>query len=211
MKSSYKFWIFILLIIMTGAVLTKIIPLEPKEFQTWISQKGAIAPVIFVTILSLSIIITQIPNIPIALAGGAIFGPTTGTILLLISGIIGSTICFMIGRYFKEYILSKIGPEYEFLKTASTKKIAWIIFTTRLIPFMPFDIISYASGITSIKFRHYFTATLIGIIPMTIIFAKTGNMLIKGAIWPYMGLGIVLVLTVAIPLLFGRKMKRLLE
>ncbi len=211
MKKSYKFWTFILILIILGAVLTRIIPLQPEEFQKWVLQKGAIAPIIFVTILSLSIIITQIPNIPVALAGGAIFGPVLGTILLLISGIIGSTICFIIGRYFKEYVLSKIGPEYEFLKTASSKKMAWIIFTTRLLPFLPFDIISYASGITSIKFRHYFIATLTGMIPMTIIFAKTGNMLTKGAIWPYIGTGIILILTIALPLLLGRKIKKMLE
>src|SRR3989338_8191785 len=149
MSRSSLFWVFIVLLVLLGLLFSWLVPLHPDTLAVWFRSLGWFAPILFVLILTFAIVVSQIPNIPIAFAGGAIFGTVNASVLLLISGCIGSTICFFIGRYFQGFVLSKIGTDYSFIRSASSKKIAWIVFISRLFYFFPFDIISYVSGLTS--------------------------------------------------------------
>ena len=55
------------------------------------------------------------------------------------------------------------------------------ILSARLLPFMSFDIVSYAAGLTSMSFGSFFVATGIGQLPATIIYSYVGSMLTGGA------------------------------
>lgn len=49
-----------------------------------------------------------------------------------------------------------------------------IVFLLRLVPLVPFDIISYSAGFSSIRFRDFISATLVGIIPGVVVYANIG-------------------------------------
>ncbi|MGQ7113541.1 TVP38/TMEM64 family protein, partial [Escherichia sp. TWPC-MK] len=68
----------------------------------------------------------------------------------------------------------------------------------RLLPFVPFDPISYAAGLTSIRFRSFFIATGLGQLPATIVYSWAGSMLTGGTFWFVTGLFILFALTVVI-------------
>ena len=55
------------------------------------------------------------------------------------------------------------------------------ILIARLLPFISFDIVSYAAGLTSMSFGSFFVATGIGQLPATIIYSYVGGMLTGGA------------------------------
>ena len=55
------------------------------------------------------------------------------------------------------------------------------ILIARLLPFISFDIVSYAAGLTSMSFGSFFIATGIGQLPATIIYSYVGGMLTGGA------------------------------
>ncbi len=69
---------------------------------------------------------------------------------------------------------------------------------TWLLPFVPFDPISYAAGLTSIRFRSFFIATGLGQLPATIVYSWAGSMLTGGTFWFVTGLFILFALTVVI-------------
>ncbi len=50
-----------------------------------------------------------------------------------------------------------------------------IVLIMRLIPLIPFDVISYAAGATNIKYKDYMLATLLGIIPGVTILVTMGD------------------------------------
>lgn len=50
-----------------------------------------------------------------------------------------------------------------------------IVLVGRMIPFVPFDAVSYASGFTRIRFKDFFIATFIGTIPRVIFYVLVGN------------------------------------
>ncbi len=54
------------------------------------------------------------------------------------------------------------------------------ILVCRLLPFVPFDPVSYAAGLTSIRFRHFMFATGVGQLPATIVYSWAGSLLTGG-------------------------------
>lgn len=72
------------------------------------------------------------------------------------------------------------------------------ILVCRLLPFVPFDPISYAADLTSIRFRSFFIATGLGQLPTTIVYSWAGSMLTGGTFWFVTGLFILFALTVVI-------------
>ena len=50
-----------------------------------------------------------------------------------------------------------------------------IVFVSRLLPFLSFDIVSYAAGLTVLKFWRFAVATLAGIAPTSFLLAHFGT------------------------------------
>ncbi|OGI16073.1 hypothetical protein A3K63_02265 [Candidatus Micrarchaeota archaeon RBG_16_49_10] len=90
--------------------------------------------------------------------------------------IAGAVIAFYISRFGGRPIAKRlIGEEHLDDIDKWVNKRGWkAILVTRLIPIIPFDLISYGSGLTSIQFRKYFIPTLIGAFPRTFILAVAG-------------------------------------
>lgn len=68
----------------------------------------------------------------------------------------------------------------------------------RLLPFVPFDPVSYAAGLTSMRFRHFMLATGLGQLPATIVYSWTGSLLTGGTFWLVTGLSILFALAIVV-------------
>lgn len=95
----------------------------------------------------------------------------------------GAALCFFIarilGRDVVEKLTSKAGLKQ--IDDFFEKHGRMSILIARLLPFMSFDIVSYAAGLTSMSFGSFFVATGIGQLPATIIYSYVGGMLTGGA------------------------------
>jgi uncharacterized membrane protein YdjX (TVP38/TMEM64 family) len=72
------------------------------------------------------------------------------------------------------------------------------ILVCRLLPFVPFDPVSYAAGLTSIRFRQFMLATGLGQLPATLVYSWVGSLLTGGTFWFVSGLFILFALTIVI-------------
>jgi len=95
-----------------------------------------------------------------------LFGPFIGWIYTYIGENLSATVAFFAARYFCRNFIKE--NENAFIQKYD-KKLKTNGFETvlilRLIPLFPFDFVNYASGLSSIKYRHYIFATLLGVIP----------------------------------------------
>ena len=57
-----------------------------------------------------------------------------------------------------------------------------LVFVSRLLPFVSFDIVSYAAGLTILSFWRFAIATFVGIIPASFLLAHLGSELKTGEI-----------------------------
>ena len=118
-----------------------------------------------------------------AFANASLFGWWKGAILSWSSAMAGAAICFYIakilGRDVAEKLTSKTGLEQ--IDTFFERYGKNTILICRLLPFVSFDIVSYAAGLTSMSFVSFFVATGIGQLPATIVYSYVGGMLTGGA------------------------------
>ena len=95
-----------------------------------------------------------------------LFGPIMGWLYTYIGENLSATVAFFAARYFGRNFVKE--NENAFIQKYD-KKLKTNGFETvlilRLIPLFPFDFVNYASGLSSIKYRHYISATLLGVIP----------------------------------------------
>ncbi len=167
-----------------------------EHLRSAILSFGALSPLAYILIMAAAIVISPIPSMPLAAASGMIWGPYLGTLYSLIGAEIGATISFLIARKLGRPVIERIlHMDIGFCDKCTEKKIGWIIFFSRLIPFFQFDIVSYGAGLTKVRLRNFALATFFGMIPMTFIFAFFGKVLFIGNV---LSIAVSLILITAI-------------
>jgi uncharacterized membrane protein YdjX (TVP38/TMEM64 family) len=140
---------------------------------------GAFGPLLLVALMILAVVFNPLPSAPVALAAGAVYGHTYGTIYIVIGAEVGAIVAFMIARIAGHELVSKyLGSNLSLGRFGSQNSLTAIVFVSRLIPFMSFDLMSYAAGLTPIMFWRFATATLLGLIPISFALAHLGGEII---------------------------------
>ncbi len=147
-----------------------------QEIQQWIKQPGAWGPLLVIFLIALAIIISPIPSAPVALVSGMLYGHTFGTLYVVIGALSGALIAFFIARKLGyDYVNKNISHHLPVKLVGSQNMLMMIIFLTRLAPFISFDVISYAAGLTKLTWLRFFIATIMGILPISFILAHFGS------------------------------------
>ena len=168
-----------------------------KEF---VAQYGHYAMAVSFILMILQSVIAPLPAFLITFANANLFGWWQGAILSWSSAMAGAAVCFYIarilGRDVVEKLTSKTGLKQ--IDDFFDKYGKHSILIARLLPFISFDIVSYAAGLTSMNFLGFFIATGLGQLPATIVYSYVGGMLTGGARLFVTALLILFALTVLI-------------
>ncbi len=147
----------------------------PEGFRQGVENFGWLGPFVYISLLVLSVVISPIPGAPLAVVAGAMWGTKLATIYSVIGGFLGGLMAYYIGRTLGRsvvYVLT--GKVIYFTKNRGEVYLGWLIFLTRLLPVLSFDLISYAAGITGVSLSIYSIATLLGMIPSTFFLTYMG-------------------------------------
>lgn len=184
--------------------------LTPEILRNYIGGFGYLAP--FIYILCFTILPIAFFPVPIlALAAGLLFGFLPGTIYTLIGAVLNSAIMFLMAKVLAKdavtNLLQRKLPENwsSFLFDLDEKRGSGIIFILRLIPAMPYNLINYGAGLTSIKFSSYMLATILGILPGTLVFLNIGNQALNVHNPAFIVSIILLILLTIFSLILGKK------
>lgn len=171
--------------------------------KDFVASYGAYAAVISFLLMILQSIAAPLPAFLITFANANLFGWWQGAILSWSSAMAGAAVCFFIarilGRDVAEKLTSKAGLKQ--IDTFFEKYGKNTILICRLLPFISFDIVSYAAGLTSISFGAFFLATGLGQLPATIVYSYVGGMLTGGAKMFVTGLMLLFALSALIVLI----------
>ncbi len=117
-------------------------------------------------------------GIVLSLALGFLFGRWVATALIVVAGTIGATLLFLCARYlFAEPVRSRLGPMAKRINDGFTRDgFSWLLFL-RLTPVVPYFLVNLAPAVSGIRVRTYALATLIGILPSTLVFTNLGQTL----------------------------------
>jgi len=149
----------------------------------FVSSYGTYAALISFLLMILQSIAAPLPAFLITFANANLFGWWQGAILSWISAMTGAAVCFYIARILGRDVVIKLTSKagLEQIDSFFERHGKHTILICRLLPFVSFDIVSYAAGLTSMSFGSFMIATGIGQLPATIIYSYVGGMLTGGA------------------------------
>ena len=173
---------------------------DQQGIERFIQSYGALAAVVSFLLMILQAIAAPLPAFLITFANASLFGAFWGGLLSWTSSMAGAALCFFIARVMGREVVEKLTGKtvLDSMDGFFTRYGKHTILVCRLLPFVPFDPISYAAGLTSIRFRSFFIATGLGQLPATIVYSWAGSMLTGGTFWFVTGLFILFALTVVI-------------
>jgi len=169
----------------------------------YVRSFGVYAAVVSFMLMMFQSLAAPLPAFLITFANAAIFGWWQGAILSWTSSMAGAAMCFYIARILGRDVVEKITSKFalESVDGFFDKYGKHTIIICRLLPFISFDYVSYAAGLTSIVFIPFFIATGIGQLPATIIYSYVGGMLTGGAQMFVTGLLILFALSILVVLI----------
>ncbi len=168
--------------------------------RKFVESYGSYAMVVSFLLMVLQSVMAPLPAFLITFANANLFGWWQGAILSWSSAMAGAMLCFVLARWLGRDAVEKLTSKGALKQVDEffDKHGKQSILIARLLPFMSFDIVSYAAGLTSMGFWGFVVATGIGQLPASIIYSYVGGMLTGGARLLVTGLLILFALTAII-------------
>ena len=150
--------------------------MDRERLVRWITELGVVGPIAIVALMALAIVLSPLPSAPIALAAGAAYGHGWGTLYVLLGAELGALTAFMIARVVGyEVMRGWFGDRLSVGLLGSQNAMTAIVLVTRLMPFLSFDVVSYAAGLTPLRLWRFALATLAGVLPASFLLAHFGS------------------------------------
>lgn len=175
--------------------------LSPANLAAWLHQEGPWGPVLLVLLMILAVVVGPIPTLPVSAASGLAFGMVPGTLIAVTGASMGAMVAFWTSRVLaRDYFRRKLSGHPVFAEDASQRSLFWGILFTRLVPLFSFALISYAAGLTSVAALRFLVASVVGMLPMTFVFAGLGQTLDVHPVWTVIAAALVLLVMTLMPL-----------
>lgn len=174
----------IVLIALTGVSLLWMGGIKPDVLRDGVTKLGIFAPIIYIFLYGIGTILL-LPSTPLNVSGGLIFGFQWGLFWTAIAAIFAAIISFIYARFLgQNWVRQRFGNYLQTLDGAIEKGGMWYIFAIRLLPLIPYGIVNYGAGLTSVTGRDYIFGTVLGTIPGILPFVMMGSGLAEGNMLP---------------------------
>ena len=142
---------------------------DKKFLKDTVRSWGWMAPLVFIAIQALQVIISPIPGEITGPVGGALFGTWLGLLYSTIGLTVGTLFCFWVGRRWGEPLVRPWLSEHHWnqMNFVLEAEGAIICFILYLIPGFPKDIVSYLFGISPMPFWLFAVVSTVARIPGT--------------------------------------------
>ena len=169
---------------------------QTGKLKSLVEGAGPWGPVVLIAFITIGMLLMLVPALPAGILAGVLYGRLLGTIYVYIGVMLAASIAFFIARYFRTIVIRWLGEHAQVLVRFQEKYVSAAVFITRAIPIFSFEIMSYASGLTSISYTNYIVATALGILVPLILVTNLSSAIASSA-------GVLLpILTATIMILF---------
>ena len=170
--------------------------LDREALEALVARAGLWGPLLIIALMTVAVVASPILSAPIALAAGAAYGHVWGTVQVVIGAELGALIAFGLARVLGHDVLRRVfGDRVDAGLLGSQNALMGTVFASRLMPFVSFDIISFAAGLSRLHAWRFSLATLAGIVPASFVLAHFGGEAISGdfgrTTWAVLGLGLI--------------------
>lgn len=145
--------------------------LDNEILLTKIKSFGLLAPLCFILIQIVQVVLPVVPGGASCLVGVMAFGAVGGFIYNYVGLVLGSICSFLLSRKFGMSIINKLFKEKDIkkaLEKINNSKYDLIFFLIILLPGLPDDLFCYISGITKMSLKK-FTLIILICKPLTLL------------------------------------------
>lgn len=147
------------------------------EVLKWI-RHHQVAGVFTLSALHVGLTVILIPPGILGVVAGAIFGLWIGTAIVWFSSIVGESTAFLLGRFLLRGWVAKLTRDFDnwqAIEAALTHDGWKLVVLLRLAPLLPFVVINYAFGLTSLPFWQYLWPSMLGCLPGSVLYVYLGT------------------------------------
>ncbi|MDD3880474.1 MAG: TVP38/TMEM64 family protein, partial [Syntrophomonas sp.] len=174
-KKVWKQWWFKIALLVIPVLLYYLVPAFQEIIQNafkvlsrvdvdaardYILSFGIWAPVVSFFLMVFQSVAAPLPAFVITFANAGLFGWVKGAALSWSSAMVGAILCFVIARLYGRAVVEKFTTRRA-LKEVDVffeKYGKWAVLIARLLPFVSFDIVSYAAGLTAMGWWEFIWA-----------------------------------------------------
>jgi uncharacterized membrane protein YdjX (TVP38/TMEM64 family) len=196
-------WISITAAVIIVMALSVLLILGPKvatveHLRSTMLSYGLWAVGISIGLMVAQAIIAPLPMNVVTITNALVFGPIWGSLLSWFSTVLGASLCFFLSKKFGKPFARKIvgSTPIEKAEVFFRKYGLHAMFLVRMMPFVPFDAVSYGAPLVGVPFSRFLLATAVGIIPSILVYSYLGR-LIAGIYW-WVLLGVLLAALVGV-------------
>ncbi|WP_346293217.1 TVP38/TMEM64 family protein [Sphaerothrix gracilis] len=151
-------------------------PLTPEGLRQLIDGTSIWGILAYIAIIALAVVISPIPGAPLTVAAGAVWGALPAAIYSVAGGFLGGLIAYFVGRSLgRSAVKALTGKAVYFSKDRGEWLLGGVIFVTRLLPVLSFDLVSYGAGLTNLSLPIYASSTFFGMLPSTLLLTYVGQ------------------------------------
>lgn len=170
--------------------------LDRAAVEVWVAGAGPWGPLTIIALMTAAVVASPIPSAPVALASGAAYGHYAGTLYVALGSELGALAAFLIARGLGRGPFERLlGEKSDYGLLGSQNALTLTVFVSRLLPFVSFDAMSYAAGLSRLHFWRFALATMAGILPASFVLAHFGSAAMDdtfgSAEWIALGLGLM--------------------
>ncbi len=177
-KKFLKFMVMILVGFLIGLYFTrKGFQLTPESFKVFVLSLGLAGPFIYIGIFIIRPLFL-IPSIALFVGGGLAFGPVLGPAYASLGAALGGAVGFWFSRFMgRDYVIKKLKLGAHIID--NTRFSFSVVFLLSLLPIMPVTVINYGAGLSTMKFKNYIVAHILGITPRAFAYGFFGSTLLE--------------------------------
>lgn len=147
------------------------------QLRDWATSVGPWFPLVF---LAAHIVVTTFPfpRTAFSLAAGLLFGPALGAPIAVAASTVSAVLAVLLIRALGWQLSTLVGhPGVDRLDERLQRRGWPSVLSLRLIPVVPFAMLNYAAGASSVRVVPYTLATLVGLAPGTVAVVVLGDAL----------------------------------
>jgi uncharacterized membrane protein YdjX (TVP38/TMEM64 family) len=162
--------------------------IDPQILQQWLTSSGIWAPLLYILVYTIGTLLL-LPSTPLNLSGGVVFGVGGGIVWTTSGAILAAIISFWFSRTIgRRYVRHKFAHRWVEIDREIQAGGIYYVVAVRLLPLLPYGLVNFTAGLTSMRFRDYLLGTIIGTTPGLMPFVMMGSGLIalrRGDLWPF--------------------------
>jgi len=150
---------------------------DREQIKSFVTSFGTGAPVVFIIIQILQVLLAPFPGEATGFIGGFLFGATKGFFYSSIGLTVGSFINFTIGRFLGKRFVRKLIPPAKLERMDSIVKRQGVIvlFGLFVFPGFPKDYLCLFLGLSAIPLKVFILLAAIGRMPGTLMLSLQGS------------------------------------